>query len=365
MQRTRSLFSPRSIVLRLVAAAVIVPSAALAPASSAAAADADVDWVRVIETQRSIKIETDLIEAEIPKRDPKHWMTGIEKGSFLDKTTGFREAGDGLLVVDWIMEPGSDEIWHDQEMKTPRYLFNNLHHGTRAKRILEGPQLCPHMKPVQPEVIRGDDFVAVRTTYRYEDAAPGHKPGSQWTQVLVFPKGQRYFFSMDRIDSVNNSEAMFLRNDMPGCVRHQRGETFSEIYISYLGGPEGLRIPPEEFYEPFSPDEKFTYRRDTDPVPSHFIRGYRIRDPETGAVGPWLAGMTLEPSVVYEAWCNQRPGIVIFILEFGGRPIRAGESFSAAFVVGFFDTIEEMHAVNDQYRGHTAIEVDASGWRLK
>ena len=26
-------------------------------------------------------------------------------GSFLDKTTGFREAGDGLMVVDWIRCP--------------------------------------------------------------------------------------------------------------------------------------------------------------------------------------------------------------------------------------------------------------------
>lgn len=30
-------------------------------------------------------------------------MTGIEKGSFLDKTTGFREIGDGLMVIDWLM----------------------------------------------------------------------------------------------------------------------------------------------------------------------------------------------------------------------------------------------------------------------
>ena len=36
-------------------------------------------------------------------------MTGIEKGSFLDKATGFREVGDGLMVVDWLMEAGSDE----------------------------------------------------------------------------------------------------------------------------------------------------------------------------------------------------------------------------------------------------------------
>ena len=335
------------------------------PCSAWAAEPRGDSWVTITEDQRAIKIETEQLEAVVPKRDPKHWMTGIEKGAFVDKATGFREAGDGLLVVDWIMEPGSDEIWHDQDMQTVRYLFNNDYHGSHPKRILEGPQLCPHMKPVEPEIIRGNDFVAVKTTCRYEHAAPGHQAGSLWTQLLVFPRGERFFFSMDRIDTVNSSEAMFLRNDMPGCVRHERGETFSEIYLSYLGGPEGLRIPPSEFFEVFSPDEKFTYRRDTDPLPAHFIRGYKLRNPQTGEAGPWLAGMTLEPSVVYEAWCNQRPGIIIFILEFGGRPIQPGQSFSAAFLVGFFDSIEQMHEVNARYRGHTALSADAAGWRLE
>jgi hypothetical protein len=41
-------------------------------------------------------------------------MTGIEKGCFLDKTTGFREIGDGLMVIDWLMEAGSDEAWADE-----------------------------------------------------------------------------------------------------------------------------------------------------------------------------------------------------------------------------------------------------------
>jgi hypothetical protein len=50
----------------------------------------------------------------IPKKNPKHWMTGIEKHSFLDKATGFREVGDGLMVIDWLMEAGSDEDWSDQ-----------------------------------------------------------------------------------------------------------------------------------------------------------------------------------------------------------------------------------------------------------
>jgi hypothetical protein len=45
------------------------------------------------------------------------------------------------------------------------------------------------MKPVKPEVIRGKDFVAVKTTYQYEYAAPGRKPGSRWTQLIVFPEG--------------------------------------------------------------------------------------------------------------------------------------------------------------------------------
>src|SRR6476659_5656758 len=82
-------------------------SLTMAQAVLAAPADDD-SWARVTEDDRAVKIETDQLEAVIPKNNPKQWMTGIEKGSFLDKTTGFREAGDGL------MEAGSDEAWSDQ-----------------------------------------------------------------------------------------------------------------------------------------------------------------------------------------------------------------------------------------------------------
>jgi alpha-L-fucosidase len=118
--------------------------------------------------------------------------------------------------------------------------------------------------------------------------------------------------------AANSSEAMFLRIDMPGHIRHNKGDTFSEIYLSYRG-----RIPASEFLTDFPPDARFDYRRDRDPVPERFIRGYRLRDPATGKEGPWLIGMTLEPSVVWEAWCHQR-GYVCMIEEFGGRPIRPG-----------------------------------------
>ena len=107
-------------------------------------------------------------------------------------------------------------------------------HGTsHRKRMIEGPQLCHRMKPVQPEVIRGKDFIAVRTAYQYE------------------------------------------------------------------------------------------------------------------------------------AWCSQRPGgIIVMIEEIHGRPVKAGESFSAAHIVGYFDTIGEMHKVSGRFKGHTALSADESGWRF-
>ena len=369
---------------RHVRLASILGSAVLLILGSSPPLRAQADWAKVTEDDRAIKIETDKIEAVIPKKNPKQWMTGIEKGTFRDKTTGFHEAGDGLMVIDWLMEPGSDDdwskdviapdgngvgryLWYANETDPNRRTYATLCHGTtQRKRMIEGPQLCHRMKPVQPEVIRGTDYVAVKTTYKYEYAAPGRKPGSRWTQLIVFPKGARYFVLMDQIETVNSSPEMFLRNDTPGCVRHEKGDTFSEIYLSYLDGPKGLRIPSSEFFTPFPPDAKFNYRRDTHKMPEHFIRAYKLRDPKSGAAGPWLGGLTLEPSVVYEAWCSQRPGnIIVLIEEVYGKPIKAGESFRAAHIVGFFDSVEEMHKVYAANKGHTGLSVSPTGWKLE
>src|SRR5262245_34490545 len=95
-----------SLAPLLIAMAVVGPVLAEPPG--------DKQWVRVIEDDRAIKVETDKLEAVIPKKNPKQWMTGIEKQSFLDKTTGFREVGDGLMVVDWLMEAGSDAAYGDK-----------------------------------------------------------------------------------------------------------------------------------------------------------------------------------------------------------------------------------------------------------
>ena len=310
---------------------------------------------QVTETDKAVNIVTPQLEAAICK---KGYVSGVVRHSFLDKQTGFRDPGFGLDIVDFILEPGSDKVHGDKLKPEMVYMKHKLYHGSRDKRFIEGPQICTQAKELQPEIIRGKDFVAIRQQFKYYKAAPGKKTGSVWTQLLVFPVGKRYFISMDKIDSVNSSEAMFLRIDMPGHLKHKRGDTFSQMYLSYQG-----MIPPSEFFEDFPPDVKFNYRRDSGKVPERFIRAYRLRDPKTGKDGPWLAGMTLEPSVVHEAWCHQR-GYICMIEEFGGRPIKAGESFSAAFIVGYFDSLDEMNRVYDQYKGNTKLEATADGWRL-
>jgi len=311
---------------------------------------------KVMQTQTEIRIDTPQIAAVVRK---KGYVTGVAGGSWLDKKTGFRDAGFGLDIVDWIMEPGSDRAYRDKLDKELIYRYGNAYHGKRAKRSIEGPQICTQAGELKPVVIQGKDFVAVRQSYKYRTAAPGKKAGSTWTQIMVFPAGKRYFVSMDRIDAINASDAMFLRVDMPGHIKHNKGDTFSEIYLSYHRGT----IPSSQFLKDFPPEAKFHYGRGADKTPTRFIRAYRLRDPKTGKKGPWLAGMTLEPSVVHEAWCHQR-GYVCLIEEFGGRPIKAGEHFSAAFIVGCFDSIEEMHRVYDAHKGHTGLAVTQDGWKL-
>lgn len=314
------------------------------------------DDITVEETQDEIRIETPELGASVRK---KGYVSGVAAQSLLDRKTGFRDAGFGLDIVDWIMEPGSDEADRDQLDQELIYQFGNEYHGKTPKRSIEGPQICTRAKELQPQVFRGTDFVAVRQQFQYQTAAPGRKTGSTWTQVIVFPKGKRYFISMDRIDSVNSSDAMFLRLDMPGHIRHKGGDTFSQIYLSYQG-----LIPSDQFLTNFAPDEKFNFTRTRDGSPDRMIRAYQLRDPKSGAAGPWLAGMTLDPTIVSEAWCHQR-NYVCLIEEFGGRPVRAGESFSAAFIVGYFDSVQEMHQVYDAHKGKTQLDVSAAGWLLK
>jgi hypothetical protein len=53
------------------------------------------------------------------------------------------------------------------------------------------------------------------------------------------------------------------------------------------------------------------------------------------------------------------------IEEIHGKPVKVGESFSAAHIVGYFDSIEQMHQVYEQNKGRTALAADQTGWHLE
>jgi hypothetical protein len=302
--------------------------------------------IQVRETADFIQIDTDALRARVQK---KGYVSGIARGSFLDKKTGAREVGFGLHIMDFLLAPGWRDDGYPREPKV---------HGNLPKHYVEGPQICTQARELKPEVIAGEGFVAVRQRFHFTQPAPGLKAGSLWEQTLVFQPGLRYILSSEQITSVNDVGDLFYRIDMPGHVRHQKGDTFAQVYLSYVG----RSIPASEFLSEFGPDEHFLYQRGKDRVPERMIRAYQVK--LDGKPGPWLAGMTLDPAEVSEAWCHQR-GYICFIEELHGKKVKAGERFGAAYVVGWFDDIPAMEQVYDRYKGKRAIVVEGRKFRLE
>src|SRR5882762_1569120 len=155
---------------------------------------------QVSEDDERIVISSPTLDAVVRK---KGYVTGVAAGGFLDKKSGFRDAGYGLDIVDWIMEPGSDEAYRDQLKGDLAYKFNNSFHGKTAKRSIEGPQICTKAKEIDAKTIKGPDWVIVKQQYQYRTAAPGKKTGSRWEQNILFQTGKRFFISSDRMSVAN------------------------------------------------------------------------------------------------------------------------------------------------------------------
>ncbi len=302
--------------------------------------------IRVQRQADFVQIDTEALQARIRK---KGYVSGIERTSFLDKKTGARDAGFGLHIMDFLLAPG----WRDDG-----YTRDPLLHGRLPKHYVEGPQICTKARELQPEITQGKVFVAVRLRYRFTQAAPGLKPGSLWEQTLVFQPGLRYVLSSERITSVNDVPELFYRIDMPGHIRHRDGDTFAQVYLSYFDQP----IPAAAFGKDFAPDTKYLYQRRPGQIPARMIRAYQVK--VDGQPGPWLAGMTLDPAEVSEAWCHQR-GYVCMIQELHQKDVKAGEGFGAAYVVGYFDDIAAMQQAYDRYKGTRAIVIENDRFRLE
>lgn len=295
----------------------------------------------------TIHIETDALKADILTEG---YTSGVARGTLLDKKTGATDLGFGLHIADFLLEPGDP----DKPNPDGQYKYGDAApvHGNIAKRYVEGPQICTQAKQLPFEITEGDGFLAVTQWFTWHQAHAPYKAGSKWEQVLVFPENARYFLSSDRITTVNECDALFMRIDMPGHIRHKAGDTFEHIYLSY----EDAFLTSVDFDYDFAPDEQYLYRRDAGrPAPDRFIRAYQVK--HRGKPGAWLAGMTLEPEDVYQAWCHQR-GYVCLIQEIGGWATKPGDTFGAAYAVGWFDDLQDMNRAYDTYRG-------TSGWQIQ
>ena len=301
--------------------------------------------VSVTDGKEAVTVETDTLSAQIRKSG---YVSGIAGGTFVDKKTGAKDLCFGLHIMDFLLAPG----WRDDG-----YTRDPKLHGNLPKHYVEGPQICTKAKELKPEIVRGDGFVAVKLKFTFTEPAKGLKAGSTWEQILVFKPGVRYVLSSETITSANDVEDLFYRIDMPGHIKHKAGDTFDSVYLSYAKDP----IPSASFAADFAPDAKYLYQRDDAKIPDRMIRAYRVnvgRKP-----GPWLAGMTLDPAAVSEAWCHQR-GYVCFIEELHKRKVKAGESFGAAYAIGWFDDVKEMETVYDGLKGVKRIVVENGELRL-
>jgi hypothetical protein len=293
-----------------------------------------------------VEVETDALVARV---QTKGYVSGTAAGGLLDKKTRARDLGFGLHVMDFLLAPG----WRDDG-----YARDAKLHGDLPKHYVEGPQICTKAKELKPEITRGKGFVAVTLRFTFTEAGKGYKPGSTWEQTMVFQPGLRYYLSAEKITSVNDVDGLFYRIDMPGHIKHKAGDTFEQVYLSYLDKP---LVPSSAFTDNFGPDAKYLYQR-KDKIPSRMIRAYQVK--LDGKPGPWLAGMTLDPAATSEAWCHQR-GYVCMIEELHGRRVKAGESFGAAYAVGWFDDVKEMESVYDTLKGKSRIAVGKDGFKVE
>jgi len=295
-------------------------------------------------------IETPHLRLEIADSG---YVSGIRGGTLRDKATGAVDLGFGLAVADFLLEPADPNV----PIPEGQYEFgpNNAVHGNIPKRYVEGPQICTQAKTLTPVIGRGPDFTTVTMTYRWNVAYnAGSSAGSLWKQTIIVPDDTRYIFCADRVTTVSKSEALSLRVDMPGHLRHDRDGEFEHVYLSYN---DPSILPSTEFMIDFPPDAKFLYTRGVSPRPKRMIRAYQVTARPGRDEGPWLAGMTLNVDDVAQAWCHQR-GYVCLIEEIGGRPTRPGDTFGAAYLIGWFDDIDAMNRAYDDHAGWSGLALD-------
>ena len=107
--------------------ALLLPALLLFAASPARAADPA--NIQIKQTDDYIQIDTDALQARINK---KGYVSGVARGTLLDKKTGARDTGFGLHIMDFLMAPG----WADDGYPRDPKVHGDLpkHYGHRKNR---------------------------------------------------------------------------------------------------------------------------------------------------------------------------------------------------------------------------------------
>ncbi|MFC2087734.1 hypothetical protein ACFLSA_06205 [Bacteroidota bacterium] len=302
-------------------------------------------YVKATEIDVGVRIETDMFVAEVvPKGD---YRTGVKHG-FLDKKTGIRNPG-ALNITDYptLLPPTNTwEPW-PEEGQDP-----NIAGTRKLVKTIEGPQLCVSGRmekeyTIEYEIFEEKSYVLVHQWFTFTKNNT-EEPGCLWDEWLLFPSGKRYFFAFNKLTSKHEYYKLALLGDWPG---HISGDDYENVYLSYHG-----IIPREKFAKGFPKDVKYFYQREYDGIPERMIRAYQVT--QNGKPGPWLGGLTLDPSMMLQAECHARKdkedkGYVCLRGMLGGVSVKPGESFTTVNIVGFFDSIDEMNQVYDKYRYKT------------
>ena len=202
------------------------------------------DAIKVEETADYIQIDTDALQAHVRK---KGYVSGIEKGASSIRKPAHANSASGC--TSWTSSrPRLARRWLPRDAKL---------HGDLPKHYVEGPQICTQAKELKPEIVTRQGLRRRHAALHLRQAGKGYKAGSTWEQTLVFQPGVRYVLSCERITSVNDVDDLFYRVDMPGHMRHKDGDTFEQVYLSYLDKP----IPASAFKDDFAPDAKYLYQR--------------------------------------------------------------------------------------------------------
>ena len=124
----------------------------------------------------NIQIETDFLKAQV---NTEGYVSGVAAGKLLDKTTGARDLGFGLSIVDFLLEEGKDDPDDPHA-----YHWGDELHGNIPKRYVELPQICTQARKIPFEVVKSETngqlgkSIVVKQWFNWTIATRGRKRGS-------------------------------------------------------------------------------------------------------------------------------------------------------------------------------------------